>query len=82
MLCCASNDVCLLVPKGRKKLPRDYLCGSGAAGAQPLLHLTTLHGRSLLCRREELLRTSPLHASLYHRRFLPGDAEALAEVAT
>ncbi len=33
-------------------------------------------------RHEELLRTSPLYASLYQRRFLPGEAEAPAEVAS
>jgi ABC-type multidrug transport system fused ATPase/permease subunit len=31
-------------------------------------------------RHEELLETSPLYASLYHRRFLPGEAEAPVEV--
>jgi ABC-type multidrug transport system fused ATPase/permease subunit len=31
-------------------------------------------------RHEELLQTSPLYASLYQRRFLPGEAEAPAEV--
>jgi ABC-type multidrug transport system fused ATPase/permease subunit len=33
-------------------------------------------------RHDELLHTSPLYASLYHRRFLPGEAEAPVEVAT
>ena len=29
---------------------------------------------------EELLQSSPLYASLYQRRFLPGEAEAPVEV--
>jgi ABC-type multidrug transport system fused ATPase/permease subunit len=33
-------------------------------------------------RHEELLETSPLYASLYQRRFLPGEAEAPAEAAS
>jgi ABC-type multidrug transport system fused ATPase/permease subunit len=33
-------------------------------------------------RHEELLETSPLYASLYQRRFLPGEAEAPLEVAS
>lgn len=33
-------------------------------------------------RHEELLQTSPLYASLYQRRFLPGEAEAPVEVST
>jgi ABC-type multidrug transport system fused ATPase/permease subunit len=33
-------------------------------------------------RHEELLETSPLYASLYQRRFLPGEAEAPAEATT
>jgi ATP-binding cassette subfamily B protein len=33
-------------------------------------------------RHEELLQTSPLYASLYQRRFLPGEAEAPVEVTT
>jgi ABC-type multidrug transport system fused ATPase/permease subunit len=33
-------------------------------------------------RHEELLQTSPLYASLYQRRFLPGEAEAPVEVAS
>ena len=33
-------------------------------------------------RHEELLETSPLYASLYQRRFLPGEAEAPTEAVT
>jgi ATP-binding cassette subfamily B protein len=33
-------------------------------------------------RHEELLQTSPLYASLYQRRFLPGEAEAPVDAAT
>jgi ABC-type multidrug transport system fused ATPase/permease subunit len=33
-------------------------------------------------RHEELLQTSPLYASLYQRRFLPGEAEAPVEVSS
>jgi ATP-binding cassette subfamily B protein len=33
-------------------------------------------------RHEELLQTSPLYASLYQRRFLPGEAEAPLEAAS
>lgn len=77
----------LHVQEAMQRLLRDRIAFVVAHRLSTIVHADKIcvilnGGIAAQGRHEELLETSPLYASLYRRRFLPGEAEAPAEAAS